>query len=348
MHRHDSRIIRIAFLTFVVLAALPLIAADEPYHLLKEIPVGGDGGWDCLSVDQGTHRLYVPHASKVIVIDLAEDKVVGEVGDTPGVHDFEVAPDTGKGYSSNGRENKVSMVDLKTLKTISKVPAGESPDVELYEPSQKEIYVFNGRGQSATVLAGDSGKVVTTVTLPGKPEFAAVDPKAGQVYINLEDKSQVGVIDVKTHQVVKTWPIAPGEEASGMAFDSKNHRLFLACGNKMMVMMDSSSGNVVTTAPIGGRVDGAAFDPETQLAFIPSGEGNVTIVHEDSPDKVSVVQSLKTETGARTMALDPVTHKIYLPSAKFEPQAAQTPGGQRQRPKMVPDTFKVLVYGMSK
>lgn len=348
MHRNVLRIMRVTLLVAIGLSAFPLFAAEEPYHFLKEIPVGGEGGWDCLSVDQGTHRLYVPHASKVVVIDLAEDKVAGEVGDTPGVHDFEVAPDTGKGFSSNGRENKVSMVDLKTLKTISKIPAGESPDVEVYEPSQKEIYVFNGHGQSATVLAGDSGKVVTTVTLPGKPEFAAADPKAGQVYVNLEDKSQVAVIDAKTHKVEKTWPIAPGEEASGMAIDLAHHRLFLACGNKMMVMMDSSSGNVVTTAPIGGRVDGAAFDPETRLAFVPSGEGNVTIVHEDSPEKVSVVQSLKTETGARTMALDPVTHKIYLPSAKFEPQAAQAPGGQRQRPKMIPDTFKVLVYGMSK
>ena len=176
--------------------------------------------------------------------------------------------------------------------------------------------------------------------------MARLIPKAGRVYCNIEDKSAVVAIDTKTHQVVNTWPIAPGEEASGMGIDVAHHRLFLGCHNKMMVMMDSTNGKVIATVPIGDRVDGNDFDPSTQFAFSSNGEGNVTVAHEDTPDKLTVVQTLATEPGARTMALDPQTHRIYLPSAKFEPQAAAAPGAQRQRPKMIPGTFKVLVYGM--
>jgi DNA-binding beta-propeller fold protein YncE len=216
----------------------------------------------------------------------------------------------------------------------------------LYEPGHHEVYMFNGRGKSATVIDGKSGKVVATVPLAGKPEFAAADAKAGRVYNNLEDKSEVAVIDTGTHKVVNSWPIAPGEEASGMAFDQAHHRLFLGCGNKLMVMMDSANGKVVASVPIGDRVDANAFDPDTGLAFASCGDGTVTIAHEDSPDKLTVVQTLKTERGAKTMALDPKTHKIYLASAKYEPTPDQPAGGARQRPKMIAGSFKVLVYGM--
>jgi DNA-binding beta-propeller fold protein YncE len=193
------------------------------------------------------------------------------------------------------------------------------------------------------VIDAKSGKVVATIPLGGKPEFAEADSKAGRVFNNLEDKNEVAVIDTKSHQVVTNWPIAPGEEASGIAIDLKNHRLFLGCGNKLMVMMDSTSGKVLATVAIGQGVDGSAFDPGTQLAFASCGDGTTTIAHEDSPDKLTVVQTLTTERGARTMAIDPKTHKIYLPSAKFEAPAE----GQR-RGKMVPGTFKILVYGMEK
>jgi DNA-binding beta-propeller fold protein YncE len=319
--------------------------AEGPYHLLKEIPVGGDGGWDILSVDATNHRLYVSHATKVVVIDTDKNEVVGEIADTPGVHGFVAVPEAGRGFSSNGKENKSSMVDLKTLKTIAKVDTGENPDAITYDPGQGEVYVFNGRGNSATVIEAKSGKVVATVALPGKPEFGAADPKAGRVYVNIEDKSAVAAIDTKTHQVVNTWPIAPGEEASGMGIDVAHHRLFLACGNQRMVMMDSTNGNVVATVPIGERPDGAEFDPGTQLAFSSCGDGTVTIAHEDSPDKLRVVQTLATERGARTMTIDPTTHRIYLPSAKFEPQTTPAAGAPRQRPKMIPGSFKILVYG---
>jgi DNA-binding beta-propeller fold protein YncE len=319
--------------------------AAEPYRLIKEIHVGGEGGWDYLSVDEAARRLYVTHANKVVAIDLDKNEVAGEITDTPGVHGFAIAPDLARGFSSNGRENKSSIVDLKTLQTLSKVETGQSPDAILYEPGQHEVYAFNGRGKSATVFGADSGKVITTIALSGKPESAVSDPEAGKVYCNIEDKNEVAVIDVKTHSVVNTWPIAPGEGASGMAFDAAHHRLFLGCDNKLMVMMDSTNGKVVATVPIGAHVDANAFDPEMQFAFASCGDGTATIAKEETPDKLTVVQTLKTEQGARTMALDPKTHNIYLASAKSEAPSEQTPGAQRQRPKAVPDSFKVLVYG---
>ena len=322
--------------------------ADGPYHLIKEIPVGGDGGWDALTVDSAAQRLYVSHAARVVVIDLAKDQVAGEITNTPGVHGIAVAPKLNRGFTSNGRENKVSIVDLKTLQTLSKVDTGTNPDAIFFEPGQNEVYAFNGRGQSATVIDAKSGKVVATIPLGGKPEFAEADPGAHRVFNNLEDKSEVAVIDTRTHSVTNHWAIAPGEEASGIAIDVKHHRLFLGCGNKLMVMMDSTSGKVVATVPIGQGVDGSAFDPGTQLAFASCGDGTTTIAREDPPDKLTVVQTLTTERGARTMALDPKTHKIYLPTAQFEPQPEQAAGSPRQRPKMIPGTFKILVYGMEK
>jgi YVTN family beta-propeller protein len=337
------------------LVAAAVCRADGPYHLLKEIPVGGEGGWDALIVDSASQRLYVSHATKVVVIDLSKDTVVGEITNTPGVHDIAVAPKMDRAFVSNGRSNNVSIVDLKTLQTISRVDTGKNPDAILFEPGQNEIYAFNGRGQSATVIDAKSGNVVATIPLGGKPEFAEADPKSGRVFNSLEDKSEVAAIDTKTHMVTNTWSIAPGEAASGLAFDPEHHRIFLGCDNKLMVMMDSESGKVIATVPIGEGVDGAAFDPGTQLAFASCGDGTTTIAHEDG-DKLTVVQTLKTAPRARTMTLDPTTHKIYLPSAQFAAPANsaavstnQVSGAPRgQRPQMIPGTFKILVYGMGK
>ncbi len=335
---------RICFLMLVTSAIA--WSAEPSYRFLKEIPVGGEGGWDYLSVDSGARRLYVSHASKVVVIDIDKNEVVGEIADTPGVHGFAVAPDLGIGFSSNGRENKASIVDLKTLKTISKVDTGENPDAILYVPTAREVYTFNGRSHNATVFEAKSGKVVATIPLPGKPEFAQFDPALGRIYNNIEDKSEVVAIDAKSHTVVATWPIAPGEEASGMAIDTKTHRLFIGCSNKLMVMMDATNGKVVTTVPIGAGVDANAFDPATGLAFSSNGgDGNVTIAREESPEKLTVIETLQTERGCRTMTLDPKTHRIYLAAASFEAAAPQAPGAPRQRPRMVPGSFKVLVYG---
>jgi YVTN family beta-propeller protein len=325
-----------------LVAANSVFAAEIHYQLLKTIPVGTDGGWDYLSVDSAAQRLYVSHGTEVVVIDLAKDAVVGEITNTPGVHGLAVAPELGRGLVTCGRENQAALVDLKTLEIMTKVDTGANPDGMLYEPGQREFYTFNGRGQSATVIDARTQKVVATIPLGGKPEFAQADAKAGLVFDNLEDKSEVVVIDTKTHSVTNRWPIAPGEEASGMAFDEKNHRLFLGCGNQRMVMLDSTSGKVLASVPIGDGVDANAFDPATQLAFASCGDGTVTIAHEEG-DTLTVVQTLPTEKGARTMTIDPATHKIYLASAKFDAPAA----GQR-RGKMVAGSFKILIYGMDK
>lgn len=324
---------RLLSIISVIAAAVAVCQADDLYHFIKEIKVGGDGGWDYLSIDPVGRRLYVSHATKVVVIDIDNDKVVGEITNTPGVHGLAPAPELGKGFVSCGRENKAAIVDLKTLETLSKVATGQNPDGMLYDPGQQEAYLFNGRSGSATVIDAKAGKVVATIPLDGKPEFAQVDPEAGRVYDNLEDKSEVVAIDTKKHEVVNRWPIAPGESASGMAIDVAHHRIFLGCDNKMMVMMDDTNGKVIGTVPIGDGVDANAFDPGTQLAFASCGEsGTTTIAHEDSPDKLTVVQVLKTEPRARTMTLDPRTHRIYLAT------------GERN----TPDSFKILVYGTDK
>ena len=337
------------FLALIILISFAHIATasgSEPYHFLKEIPIGGEGGWDYLSIDPAGHRLYVSHASKVVVVDTQKDAVAGEIADTPGVHGFAIAPEFGRGFSSNGREAKATIVDLKTLKTISKVETGENPDAILYDTAHKEVYTFNGRGHSATVIDAQSGKVVATIPLPGKPEFAVEDPKADRIYNNIEDKNEVVVIDAKEHKVINTWPIEPGESASGMAIDLSHTRLFLGCDNKLMLVMDGTNGKVVDKVAIDEGVDATAFDPKTQLAFA-SCNGTTTIAHQDQPDKLTVVQTLKTATGARTMALDTTTHKIYLPTAEFEAQDQKTDGA-RKRPRIVSGTFKILVYGMEK
>jgi DNA-binding beta-propeller fold protein YncE len=315
--------------------------ADGPYHFIKEIPISGNGGWDYLSIDPAAQRLYVSHATEVVVIDLAKDRVCGEITNTPGVHGVAVASDLGLGVTSNGRENKAGVVDLKTLQTLSKVDTAQGPDGMLYDPGQREAWLFCGRAQAVTVIDVKGAKVVATVPLDGRPEFATVDPEAGRVYDNLEDKSEVAVMDTKTHQVVDRWPIAPGESASGMAIDVKNHRLFLGCHNGKMVMMDNTNGKVVATVPIGQGVDANAFDPGTQLAFASCGDGTTTVAREETPDNLTVIQTLPTQRGSRTMALDPTTHKIYLAAAQFE-----APAQGERRPRMVPGTFKILVYGM--
>src|SRR6266404_7990345 len=319
--------------------------AQESYKFLSEIPIGGEGGWDILTIDSAASRLYLSHATKVVVVDLNKNAVVGEVADTPGVHGFVAVPEFQRGFSSNGKENKSSVVDLTTLKTISKIDTGESPDAIVYEPRHHEVYVFNHRGNSVTVIDAKEVKVVATIPLGGNPEFADVDAAAGRVYCNIEDKSEVVAIDTAKHEVVAHWPLAPGEEPSGIALDSAHHRLFSTCHNKMMTMLDTQSRKVVGTAPIGSGVDGAAFDDSTQLVFASCGEGVTNILKEESPDKLNVVQTLKTERGARTMAIDPKTHRIYLPTAQFQPAPSPSPGASPARPTIVPNTLKLLVYG---
>jgi YVTN family beta-propeller protein len=330
----------------LVLLALMQAMEAQSFKFLKTIPVGGEGGWDYLSVDAKARKLYVTHATKIVIVDLMSDKIVGEIGDTPGVHGFAPAPELSLGFSSNGAEARVSVVDLKTLKTIAKIQTGENPDAILFEPTRSEVYAFNGRGKSATVIDAKTNQVVATVPLSGKPEFAAVDGLGERVFCNIEDKNEVAVIDMKTHAVTATWPLARGEEPTGMAFDAVHHRLFVGCHNKLMTMLDSDTGKVVAKTPIGAGTDACAFDDAQQLAFASCGDGTITIAKEEALDKLAVVQTLTTERGARTMALDPATHRIYTCTAQIAPDTGPSPSpGERRRPDYVPGTFHVLIYG---
>jgi len=318
---------------------------NGPYRFVTEIPIGGQGGWDILTIDSGARRLYLSHASKVVVVDLVRNTVVGEIADTPSVHAFVAVPEVRRGFSSNGKESKSSVVDLTTLKTTSKIDTGPNPDAIVYEPRHGEVYVFNHTGNSVTVINAKAATVSATIPLGGNPEFAAVDENAGRVYCNIEDKSEVAVIDVDKHEVVAHWSLAPGEGPSGIALDATHHRLFSGCHNKIMVMLDTESGKVVGTVPIGAGVDGCVFDDATQLAFASCGDGTTVIAKEETPDKLTVLQTLNTERGARTMTLDPKTHRIYLPSAQFQAPSSPSPGMSPGRPGIVPNTLKLLVYG---
>jgi YVTN family beta-propeller protein len=315
------------------------------YYSVTEIPIGGEGGWDILTIDSASSRLYLSHATKVVVVDLKTNSVTGEIADTPGVHAFVAVSEVQRGFSSNGKESKSSVVDLTTLKTTSKIDTGQNPDAVVYEPRRAEVYVFNHTGNSVTVINSKTASVSATILLGGTPEFAAVDQAAGRVYCNIEDKSEVAVIDADKHEVVARWSLSPGEEPSGIALDATHHRLFSGCHNKRMVMLDTESGKVVGSVPIGSGVDGCAFDDATQLAFASCGDGTTTIAREEAPDKLTVIQTLKTERGARTMALDPETHRIYLPTAQFQPAPSPSPGASPGRPSVVPNTLKLLVYG---
>ena len=316
----------------------------DAYRFLSEVAIGGEGGWDILTIDPTANRLYLSHATKVVVIDLGKSAVIGEIGNMPGVHAFVAVPELQRGFSSNGKEDKSSVVDLKTLQTTSRIDTGPNPDAIVYEPKRHEVYVFNHTGNSCTVIDPKSASVITTIQLGGSPEFAAVDKAAGRIYCNIEDKSEVAVIDTSTHEVIARWPLAPGEEPSGIALDAGHHRLFAGCHNQMMVMLDSETGKVITNVPIGSGVDGCEFDDTAQLAFASCGDGTTTIAKEESPDKLTLVQVLKTERGARTMALDRTTHRIYLPTAQFAPAPSSSPGASPARPSIVPNTLKLLVY----
>ncbi|MEO7158645.1 MAG: YncE family protein [Vicinamibacterales bacterium] len=315
------------------------------YSLVKEIPIGGAGGGDYLSIDPAAHRLYVSHSTRVIVIDTLQNTVVGEIKDTQGVHGFAIAADLGRGFSTNGRENTVSIVDLKTLRTLQKVPTGTTPDAVLYDPSVHEVYSMNGQGLSATVIDGRAGTVIATIPLGGKPESAAVDVKTHRVFINIEDKNTIAVVDTSTHTVVAQWPIAPGAEATGMAFDPQTRRLFVGCRNKMMLMIDSTNGKVLGSVPTGEGVDATWFDPSTRLVFSSAREGTVTIARAE-PAGLTTVEAVKTFPGARTMALDTTTHRIYLSTATYlpVPPGAAAVNGQAPRATPVPESFRVLVF----
>jgi DNA-binding beta-propeller fold protein YncE len=317
-----------------------IVPGPSGYHVAKSIPIGGDGGWDYCIVDSDARRVYVSHATHVVVLDADNDKIVGDIPDTQGVHGIALAPDLGRGFVSNGRANTVTIFDLKTLKTVSSVgTGGQNPDAIFYDAASKRVFAFNGRSASVTAINGVDGSVVKMFPVGGKPEFA-VGSGDGHVFVNIEDKSELLEIDAQKLAVTQRWPLAPCKEPSGLAMDTKNRRLFAVCDNNIMAVVNAETGKVIATPKIGEDPDAAGFDPETQLAFSSNGgAGTLTVVHEDSADKFSVVEDVPTKKYARTMAIDFKTHNIFLPVAEFE---EVTPKGER-RPPMKQNSFQVLL-----
>jgi DNA-binding beta-propeller fold protein YncE len=316
-------------------------AATPGYHVVHRIKVGGEGGWDYVTVDPEGNRLFLSRGTHAMVIDLGRDSVVGDIPNTAGIHGVALAPELNRGFTSNGRDSSVTIFDYKTLAPIAvvKIP-GRNPDAILYDPATKRVFTFNGGTSNATAIDATKGTVLGTVDLGGKPETAVSD--GGKVYANIEDKSEIAVFDPKTLAVLARWPLAPCEEPSGLAIDRVHQRLFAGCGNKTMAVVDMRTGKVVASPAVGVGVDAAGFDPGTQLAFTSNGEGTITVVHEDTPDKYTAVETVPTQRGARTMAVNPRTHRLYTVTAEFGPAPAPTADRPRPRPPMIPGTFVVL------
>jgi YVTN family beta-propeller protein len=302
----------------------------------------GDGGWDYLSVDEVAGRLFVSHGTVVQVVDIKTAQLSGTINETPGVHGIALAQDLNKAFISVGRNASVKVIDLKTLALITDIKVtGENPDAIMYDQFSKKVFVFNGRTSNATVIDATTNAVAGTIALGGKPEFPVSDGK-GKVFVNIEDKSLISVIDVKTLKVEKSWPIAPGEEASGLALDNETQRLFAVCGNKLMVIVDATDGHIVANLPIGDGCDGVKFDPGMKRVYSSNGEGTMTVVQEVDKDNFKVLENIPTAAGARTLALDTRTHHIYTPTAEFNPAPAATAENPRPRRSPKADSFYIL------
>ena len=326
------------FFVAILLAAVPALAQKQ-YKVVNTVKLGGEGGWDYLYYDKDGQRLFITRGSHVMVVDTNTLKVSGDIPDLSGIHGVALAPELGRGFISNGGDNTVTIFDLKTLKKLDSVKVGERPDAILYDPFTKHVFTFNARSKDSSVVDAASGKVVGTVPLGGKPEFPVSDGK-GKVYANIEDKSEIAEIDATKLSVLNRWSASPCQEPSALAFDAAHHRLFAGCDNKMMAVVDSDTGKVLTTVPIGAAVDAGRFNSNTQEIFMScGGDGVLTVIHEDSPDKYTVTQNLATAKGARTMAMDYASNTAYLVTAQRE----ATPPAPGQRPAMVPGSFELIV-----
>ncbi len=344
--RNHSRSARAAAVFVAVIFLLAVFAQAAPgpsgYHILKTVPIGGKGSWDYCVVDSAARRVYVSHGNHVVVLDADSGVVVGDIPNTLGVHGIALATDLNRGFITAGRANTIIIFDLKTFKTIDTVKArGLNPDAVYYDTGSKRVFAFNGGSANAVAINAADGKVAGMIAVGGKPEFAAGDDK-GHVFVNVEDKSQLLEIDAQKLSVLHRWPLAGCKEPSGLAFDQKNRRLFSVCGNKKMMVVNADTGEVVATVTIGEDPDAAGFDPDTQLVFSSNGEsGDLTVIHQDSADKYTILENVPTRKYARTMAVDFSTHSIFLPFAEFEPV---TPKGEEE-PPMKPNSFGVLLVG---
>jgi hypothetical protein len=332
---------------FVVIASAVVTAAAAAggYHLLQTVSVSGDEGWDHPTVDTAARRLYVSHGSNVAVIDVDSGKLVGKIDKTSGAHAVAIVPELSRGFISNGQSNSVTIFNPKTLETIGEVKIpGVNPGPIIYDPPSKRIFTFNGGSSNATAIDPKEGKVVGTIELGGTRELAATDAK-GHVFVNLVDKNVVLRIDSRQLVAGERWPLGDCQRPGTMAIDQKNNRLFIGCANRLMAIVDSNDGRLIATLPIGEGRDQAEFDPETGLVFSSNGEGTVTVIHQESPEKYSVLETVKTAPGARTVALDLKTHRIFLPVADIGPPPAPTAENPRPRGSILPGTFRVLIFG---
>jgi len=333
-------------LALLLVAAAGVYAVPQAggYHVIRRMPIGGDGSWDYLRVDPDAHRIYVSRGTHMMVVDEISGKVVGDITDTKGIHGIALAFDMGKGFTSNGGSSSVSVIDLKTLKSTMEIKTtGDNPDSIIYDPMTKRVFTLNGKSNNSTVIDANDGKVIGTVDLGGKPEEPALDGK-GNMFVNLEDKSSIMEFDTKTLAVKGTWPLAPCEGPSALSADVAHRRLFAAC-DKVMAVINADNGKVVASPPIGGDPDGNGFDPATGMLFASCREGLVSVIHEDSPDKYTVVGNITTQFGTRTMTMDPKTGHIFTVTADFRPAPPPTADNPKPRPEQIAGSFVILEIG---
>ncbi len=324
-------------------AAAPQSAGASGYHLAKRVKLGGTGGWDYLEVDPATRHLFITRGTHVVVVDVDSEKILGDIQGIQGAHGIAIANEFNKGFITNGRSGEATMFDLNSFATLGTIKTDQDSDAVIYDPYSKRVFTFNGDAGTSSAIDASAGKLVSTFALGGKPEFGATDGK-GKIFVNLEDKSQLVKFDAKTLKLDNTWTLAPCESPSGLAIDAAHEILVVGCHNKLMAFVDGNSGKVIGTVPIGQGVDANRFDPVTGYAFASCGDGSLTVAHEDSPTKFSLVEKIDTQRGARTMALDYANHTVYTVTAEFGPVPAATAENPRPRPAILPDTFTLLVY----
>jgi DNA-binding beta-propeller fold protein YncE len=341
MSRKSASLVCMFVLLSLVMVPLAVssaqVAATASYKVTNRFSLGGAGGWDYLAVDSPARRVYIARSDRVMVIDADSGKLVAEIGGMERVHGVALAADLGRGFISSGGQGKVVAFHLEALKAITDIAAGKNPDALVYDSRWKRVWAFNGGDNSASVLDATSLAPVRTIALPGKPEFAVLDPH-GQIYVNLEDKSAIARIDAHTMEITAQWPLAPCEAPTGLAIDVEKGRLFAGCGNAKMAILEIASGKLLATVPIGKRCDGVAFDPAAGAAVSANGEGTLTVVKETTAGKFEAVQTITTQASARTVAFDEATHSFLLPAGEVKPNATD-------RRQLVPGKFELLAVG---
>jgi DNA-binding beta-propeller fold protein YncE len=345
MKRELRRILALLALAVLAPGGRASGQTNSQYYFIRQIPLGGVAGSPSLTIDAEGRRLYITHSTHIDLVNLDTGDPCGVISNVPSPRGLAIVPKLHRGFVSNSREGSVSLLGLTTQAVTANLKAAAGTVSMLYEPGRGEVYAFNTRALSATVLDADSGAIVATIPIPAKPGNAVADSGLDRVYCTLFDRNEVAVLNTKNHTFTGAWPLKPGKEPAGLAVDSENHRLFVGCRNKRLILLDDHSGKVLSSVPIGAGVDATAFDPSTHLVFCSGSDGTTTIARAETPDTLAVIQTLHTEKNARLMALDPLTHKIYLATTDYEAQLDPDPGVPAPRPRTLPDSFKLLVYG---